>query len=64
MFEGIGIVTEVMDGYPGELEPWYADMNHIPCARVFWFDIHEQLLNPQDELVCVTAQSYSRVTQN
>lgn len=64
MFEGLGIVTEVMDGYPGDLEPWYEDMKHVPCACVFWFDIRKQLLSPQDELLQVTAQGYSRVIQN
>lgn len=61
---GIGIVMDVMSGYPGSLEPWYDDMHDIPYTRVFWFDSGEQLLHPQDELQDAIAQRYSRVIQN
>jgi hypothetical protein len=60
----IGIVMEALDGYPGTLEPWYADLYDIPYTRVFWFDSGEQLLYPQDELRDACAQGYSRVIQN
>jgi hypothetical protein len=60
----IGIVMEAMDGYPGTLEPWFAGLHDIPYTRVFWFDTCEQLLHPQDELLEIPAQGYSRVIQN